>query len=392
MKRRGIFVVSSLLEIFVLILVIGVFYVYGSIDKKIEEEKKELESIRRKIEENIKKRKDAEKKEDSILSRIEDLDHQRQSREDFLGVIDRRLHEKDREIERLENEVKGLKADIAVGKKRARERLRRIYKEGRSRSLRVIFSAADYNSLLKRYYYMKWLQKKDLEVIKGYEETLIDFEDKGNQLEQVRSEMWTAKGEVTRVMEEIESNRRQKEGLLTRVRLERSLYDKVISELEEDASSLQSLIKELESRKRRDDRSLGFVSQRGKLDWPIAGEIISYFGRQKHPRFDTYIYKKGLEIRPFHDNKIRAVYRGVVVFSGWFRGYGQLIILDHGDNYFSLYAHVEKVAVSAGDRVREEQIIGEIGDTGLSDGNNLYFEIRHGASPVDPILWLKGKG
>ena len=392
MKGRGTLLALSLMQAVILILAINSPLASGSTNKKIEEEREELESIRNKIEDKRRQRLKTEKKEGSILSKIEYLDYQFGEKEDLLGAIDLRLIEKDKEIGRLEGESKRLKSDLGAGKNRVRERLRRMYKEGRLVSLKVLLSASDHIDLLKRYYYVKRLHKKDLEVIKGHEETLKEIENKGNQLEHVRGEMWRAKDEVTGLLKDIGTNRRQKEGLLTKVRLERSSYDRAISELEEEALELQSLIRELEARKSKKEGSLGFVSEKGRLDWPVNGRITSYFGRQKHPRFDTYIYKKGLEIRSSHGEKIRAVYNGTVVYAGWFRGYGQLIILDHGDNYFSLYAQVARLLVSIGERTRKGDIIGEIGETGLSNGNDLYFEMRHGANPIDPILWLKDTG
>ncbi len=383
---------SSLAQAVMFALLLDAVVVYGSENKRIGEEKRELESITRKIDTKRMQKLKTEKMEGSILSRIEELDYQLGDKEELLRGIDHGLRKKDGEIEVLEGETERLKADLASGKKRVRERIRRMYKEGRLVSLKVFFSATDHIDLLKRYHYVEWLRRRDLEIIEGYEATLRDLEVKTNRLGQVRNEMWKAKNEVTGLMREIEGNRRQKEGLLTRVRLERSSHEKVISELEEEATELQSLIKELEARKSKESASLGFANEKGRLYWPVSGKIVSSFGRQKHSRFDTYIYKKGIEIRSFNGDKIMAVYSGTVVYAGWFRGYGQLIILDHGDSYFSLYAHAERLLVTVGERVKKEQIIGEIGDTGLSNGNDLYFEIRHGANPIDPISWLKNRG
>ncbi len=392
MKNKCSVVFSALVQAIMLFLLINNCYAHGSEDKKIEEEKKELKSITRKIDAKRRQRLKTEKVEGSILSKIEELDHQLGDNENLLRGIDRGLSKKDGEIEGLEEETKRLKGDLVSGKKKVRSRIRRMYKEGRLVSLKVIFSATDHVDLLKRYHYMEWLQRRDLEVIEGYEATLTAFAVKTNRLEQARKEMWKAKNEVTGLMREIEGHRRQKEGLLTRVRLERSSYEKVISELEEEAKELQSLIKELEARKSKETASLGFAKQKGRLSWPVSGKITSSFGRQKHAKFDTYIFKKGVEIGSFEGDNIKAVYKGTVVYAGWFRGYGQLIILDHGDNYFSLYAHAERLLVTVGERVKNKQIIGEIGDTGLSNGDDLYFEIRHGTNPIDPILWLKNRG
>ncbi len=349
---------SSLAQAVMFALLLDAVVVYGSENKRIGEEKRELESITRKIDTKRMQKLKTEKMEGSILSRIEELDYQLGDKEELLRGIDHGLRKKDGEIEVLEGETERLKADLASGKKRVRERIRRMYKEGRLVSLKVFFSATDHIDLLKRYHYVEWLRRRDLEIIEGYEATLRDLEVKTNRLGQVRNEMWKAKNEVTGLMREIEGNRRQKEGLLTRVRLERSSHEKVISELEEEATELQSLIKELEARKSKESASLGFANEKGRLYWPVSGKIVSSFGRQKHSRFDTYIYKKGIEIRSFNGDKIMAVYSGTVVYAGWFRGYGQLIILDHGDSYFSLYAHAERLLVTVGERVKKDQIIG----------------------------------
>lgn len=116
--------------------------------------------------------------------------------------------------------------------------------------------------------------------------------------------------------------------------------------------------------------------------------MVALFGRQKHPKFDTYVQRKGIEIRAGHGTVIRSVSDGVVAFADWMRGYGLLAIVDHGEGLFSLYAHASKLLVSVGERVRGHQPIGEIGDTGLTGESTLYFELRQGGEALDPLAWL----
>ncbi|MFQ5543500.1 MAG: murein hydrolase activator EnvC family protein, partial [Nitrospiria bacterium] len=132
-----------------------------------------------------------------------------------------------------------------------------------------------------------------------------------------------------------------------------------------------------------------FSKERGRLEWPKGGKVASLFGRQKHPKFDTMIYRKGIEIAPSRGSEVRSVYDGTIVYADWFRGYGLVIIIDHGENYYSLYAHLNKVLVSVGDMVKKERMIGEVGKTGLSRDPKLYFEIRHEGEPVNPLVWLQ---
>ena len=116
--------------------------------------------------------------------------------------------------------------------------------------------------------------------------------------------------------------------------------------------------------------------------------MVSLFGRQKHPKFETYVQRKGIEIRAAQGSVIRSVFEGVVAFADWMRGYGLLAIVDHGEGYFTLYAHASKLLVNVGDAVRSNQPIGEIGDTGLTGQSTLYFEVRQKGEALDPLAWL----
>jgi len=218
------------------------------------------------------------------------------------------------------------------------------------------------------------------------------MEPKEIALRKARTELVEYKSEITQTLSDIQKEKRKKDQLLASIRDEKSTYERTIQELEDSAVKLKGLIKDLEAQHRarpEPETGEGFSLQRGHLDWPTSGRVVTLFGRQKHPKFDAYVYRKGIEIQAGQGSPIRSVYGGSVVYADWFRGYGLLVIIDHGKNFFSLYAHAAKLLVSAGDRVTGRQVIGEIGDTGLTNGNNLYFEIRRGADPMDPLAWLK---
>jgi septal ring factor EnvC (AmiA/AmiB activator) len=170
----------------------------------------------------------------------------------------------------------------------------------------------------------------------------------------------------------------------------------MLGELERSASRIDSLLKELEQRKRAQQaqpsrphaRRDGAQPGRGALPWPADGEVVSQFGRQRHPTFATYIERKGIEIRTDEGSAIRAVMPGSVAYADWLKGYGLVLILDHQNGFFSLYAHASKLLAKVGDQVQTGQVIGETGDTGMAGENMLYFELREGAEPVDPMPWL----
>jgi septal ring factor EnvC (AmiA/AmiB activator) len=127
---------------------------------------------------------------------------------------------------------------------------------------------------------------------------------------------------------------------------------------------------------------------RGTLPWPVAGRVRSTFGRHKHPRFDTYTVQNGVEIEAPAEAPVHAVHDGRVVFADRFRGYGLMIVLDHGGKHHTLYAHLAESRVSVGDEVKEGQLLGLAGD-GAGEAPGVYFEVRFQGQPEDPADWLR---
>ena len=136
--------------------------------------------------------------------------------------------------------------------------------------------------------------------------------------------------------------------------------------------------------------SLGFARQRGQLQWPARGRLAVPFGNVRHPRFSTEVPHPGIDIAASPGQAVRAVFEGRVVFSDWFKGYGQMVVIDHGDSYLSIYGHVDERLVSAGEDVSTGDLIARSGQSGSFEEPALYFEIRHDGKPENPARWLRG--
>ena len=138
-----------------------------------------------------------------------------------------------------------------------------------------------------------------------------------------------------------------------------------------------------------DGAALGLGRERGQLPWPAEGRVVGEFGPQTHPRFGTETLRSGIDIEAPEGTAIRAVAAGTVAYRGWLKGYGNLVVLDHGDGYHTLYAHAAQVLVDEGDQVKGGALIGRVGETGSVEGPRLYFEVRHRGRAEDPELWLR---
>ena len=147
---------------------------------------------------------------------------------------------------------------------------------------------------------------------------------------------------------------------LAKLTQEKESYERALQELERSASRIDSLLRELEQRRRAAAAGRRLPCRRGQgggLPWPAEGSVLTYFGRQKHPTFNTYVQRKGIEIRTVEGSAIHAVMAGTVVYADWLKGYGLVIILDHANGFFSLYAHASKILTSVGAVVASGQAI-----------------------------------
>ncbi len=183
--------------------------------------------------------------------------------------------------------------------------------------------------------------------------------------------------------------RAQQEHLLTSLRQEGSQSEHRIAELEEKAKRLERLIDTLSRQRQGLLPTTDVRTLQGALPWPVQGKIIEQFGKQVNARFATVTFSNGWKIAAAPGAGVRAVYPGTVLFSQWFKGYGNLVILDHGNRVFSLYGNLKSPAVAAGDHVSAGQAIAGVGESEDAQSGYLYFEIRQDNRPEDPRKWLR---
>lgn len=122
---------------------------------------------------------------------------------------------------------------------------------------------------------------------------------------------------------------------------------------------------------------------------PVKGKIKYFFGPYKNSKFNVVNFRSGIVIQADRGEPIRAVFDGKILYASWFKGYGNMIIVDHGDNYYTVYAHAQELFASKGDIVEKGEVVATVGDTGSLIGPNLHFEVRHHGKPVDPLKWIK---
>jgi murein hydrolase activator len=183
------------------------------------------------------------------------------------------------------------------------------------------------------------------------------------------------------------ARREEHEALLAALRSARGLHERAAAEARDQAVRLAEFVATLPPRAAVAGPT-GFAVRRGRLALPAPGPITQGFGRVMNPKFNTVTVQNGLDVGAPAGAPVRAIAPGRVVHAGWFKGYGNLVIVDHGDGYHSLVAHLGAVQTATGEAVEAGTVLGRVGDSGSLKGPYLYFELREHGRPVDPRPWL----
>jgi septal ring factor EnvC (AmiA/AmiB activator) len=181
----------------------------------------------------------------------------------------------------------------------------------------------------------------------------------------------------------------ERAALLDAIRSEKATYQRLGRELKSAAKRLEKELTQMRGTEEAPEPAEGgFEAQKGRLPWPVQGRVEMTFGKKVEPESGMVMVSKGVDLRAPQSAEIRAVFGGTVAHANSIEGYGRLLILDHGGGWYTLYAHCESLTVQKGQSVNQHQVIAFVGDSGSTKGPYLYFEIRQGKKPIDPLEWL----
>lgn len=241
--------------------------------------------------------------------------------------------------------------------------------------------------------------KRALELILAQDEAVIDqfATDKAEMLallaslETQREVKHATTAELNRRMAEMTAQQARRETLLAEIRSKKSLQLAAIESLRSAARELDRSMAALESNPppAAGPTEKSFAALKGLLMMPVEGKIVSFFGNYKDRRLKVTHIQSGINIKADRGEPIRAVFGGRTLYASWFKGFGNMLIIDHGDHYYTVYAHLEEQFKSEGDPVETGEVIATVGDTGAMAGPGLHFEIRHHGKPMNPMDWIK---
>lgn len=264
-------------------------------------------------------------------------------------------------------------------------RLLLLYRLLRHRPVELMVSTQSSDSVLWRSRHVAAVVRQDLALMAEVHRATEFQRVKTSQLQSLGEVLESARETTSREAEEAALRRQSWSQWLASLQGGEQKSARLIGELQEAEKKLARLLERLSG----PGGPSGFEAMKGRLPYPTDGIIEVRFGRVVNPRFNTVTVQKGVDIRAARGAAVRAIAGGRVVYASWLRGYGNLVIVDHGHRYHSLMAHLDSFTRAVGDVVQVGEELGRVGDTGSVKGPYLYFEIRRSGEAMDPAAWLR---
>jgi len=355
----------------------------GSPDKNLSQKRKDLNEIRRELSQKKEKEKEIRGKETSVLENLSDLETQLYKKSKELKKIETHLAKTKEKLDQTKGQVTTLTQGMGQTREELHSRLSALYKIGRIPPRAFLLTSESYLDLLRLDKYMRAIIDSDSQLVSTYRQQVSLKERYHEELIQDQRQLQRSISEVEQKKEEIKKVREEKRVLLRSIQGEKAVTQRVIAELEGRAKDLQGLIDRLEKErtllahpgKRKSDT----VSFKGKLTPPVEGSVISHFKEKG---------QNGIEIKAPMESEVRAVLPGKVMFADWFKGFGNMLIIDHGSHTFTVSAYCSQLLKREGDTVTQGEPVALVGSAGSLKGPCLYFEIRHRGKAQNPVEWI----
>ena len=333
-----------------------------------------------------------------------------------------RMNDLERENDKLQNSVSTLTKNIAVVNESVniliatlRNRLVDIYKfTPEENSLSVIFNSEGPHEAINTAYMLRRFARHDIAMLQELTEKENELRLAKSQLEKNKSQIAKQTDELKKKRAEFDTTIKKTDNLLKNVQSEQKKAEAAAKELENAQKAVGNKINSLMKQKTTASKKKSSTSTKAKapvqgskaavpvkdtstasksapknLSWPLNGTVTMQYGSRVHPTFKTKIFNSGIDIKANAGTPVKAAGPGEVLYQGWLRGFGQVVIIDHGGNLTTVYAHLGGTSVREGANVQTGTVIGKVGNTGTDSEYGLHFEVRKNGSAQNPMNYLR---
>ncbi|MCS6814366.1 MAG: peptidoglycan DD-metalloendopeptidase family protein [Cyanobacteria bacterium] len=320
-----------------------------------------------------------------------------------LNTLQTTVQDKTRQIQaqeaqkaKAEEQLRVLQKELAIATDRYQRhqlatvaRLQFLQRQQRTWGWATLLQSQNLNEFLDRRYQLRLLYEHDRQMLaqltreaKAIEEKKLRVEAQKNQIILLTQQLMAQRAQASQ-------QAAYQKSVISRLQNDRLALEAAEDRLAADSNNLAALIQQkIAEQRARESYGAVIIRGTGQLSFPSDGALTSYFGWRVHPILGYERFHSGIDFAADYGSPIRAADNGYVIFAGWYGGYGNAVILDHGNGISTLYGHAEELLVAEGQYVQRGQVIATVGSTGLSTGPHLHFEVRQGGEPVDPMAFL----
>lgn len=342
--------------------------------KKLEETEKQLKQTQSAINKTQTAKKTVSKQVEELDNKLHKAEQELDTVEEQLGGLESKIVITKRDLERASQDAVGQKDTLM-------KRVRVMYETGSVGYLSVILDSTSFSDFISRMDYLKKIMNYDVTLLKNMKAHRDNIAQQKAQLQSELDEKEKLKQQIGNKKDEVASAKEDRTKVLNELVKDLKELNKQEDKLLEESKEFERKIIAAQSK----DKYAG-----GKIGWPVPSStrITSPYGYRIHPILKTKKLHTGIDVGATTGSAVLAGNDGTVIFSGYYGGYGYTVIIDHGGQISTLYAHNSKLLVSVGDKVKRGQNISKIGSTGLSTGPHLHFEVRVNGQHTNPMNYL----
>jgi len=351
---------------------------------------KYLEKLKNEINREEKELKTIKNTREKILKQVRHIEKKISYNEEVLEKLDERMSKLKKNKQKLTHEIRETNKKIHRLKSRLKRSNIYIIDNKGYTKLKLLMFSQTYHNTIKNMEILEKINNKLLDEIKELKKATQKIEDLKAKYDTAESNLKNIYAMKKNVSEELVNQKIKYKQTLALLREDKKSKEEYIKILNEKRNALQKKIEELEKSENKSDSTAEsvFAKAKGTLPWPAEGKVIEEFGPKKIEGFRGKVFNKGIKIA-LESEGVKSVFDGTVKYVDWIRGYGNIIIVKHDKNYYTLYANLDKIYVSTGQEVLGGEQIGSINIYSGNKKSTLYFEVRKQNEAVNPSLWLK---
>lgn len=360
-----------------------------SIDAQIAAEEKKRSDLAKQVQNYRKQIKDMGAKVEGLLTKVNTLQQDESVARQELRVLELQNAKIQENINILDASMKDEQIKIDELSRQMEERLLDIYKYGQTGTMRTLFASRSVFEAVETAYLLKIVNQRDEAILSQLQTRVQNLDMSKRTMDDQQSRLKEKTQAVKTQRDKYNRNIKETNSFIKSIQHKRELAEKAVLEAEQAQKAAGAMIAALQKKKAAQARKV-YVSGKGSMfDWPVRGAMASPYGERVHPILKRRILHSGIDIAAPNGTPVKAPAGGEVIYDGWLRGYGRVVVLDHGRGYSTLYAHLSASLVKEGQEVRPGAVIARVGRTGNVTGAHLHFEVRVYGTPVNPIKYLK---